>query len=96
MIHNDPGKPGNEIKEDVNCNAIEVWESYNRATGRIPELSGKSTPGHFVTICGKGRHPLEEFSGDLDVDNDKDYAVLLAGPNGDFFADRLLGNNIIF
>ena len=35
MIHNDPGKPGNEIKEDVNCNAIEVWESYNRATGRI-------------------------------------------------------------
>ena len=54
QIHNDEGLPGNEIIEDLNCNAIAIWESYNKATERIPELSGKSSPGHFVTICGKG------------------------------------------
>ena len=73
---------------------MRVWQSYNSATSRIPELAGKSTPGHFVTICGEGgTSPLEEYQGDLDVNNEKDYSVLIAGPNDDFFADRLLGRN---
>ena len=75
---------------------MSVWQSYNSATSRIPELAGKSTPGHFVTICGEdGTSPLEEYQGDLDVNNEKDYSVLIAGPNDDFFADRLLGRNLM-
>ena len=84
---------GNEIEQDKGCNAMSVWQSYNSATSRIPELAGKSTPGHFVTICGEGgTPPLEEYQGDLDVNNEKDYSVLIAG-HDDFFADRLLGRN---
>ena len=86
---------GKEIEQDVGCNAMSVWQSYNAATDRIPELSGKATPGHFVTICGQGgTPPLEEFKGNVDINNDRDYSVLLAGPNDDFFADRLLGKKL--
>ena len=76
---------------------MRIWQSYNAATDRIPELSGKSTPGHFITICRQGgTPPLEEFKGNLDINNERDYSVLLAGPNDDFFADRLLGKKIVF
>ena len=76
----------------MGCNAMRVWQSYNEATDRISELAGKSTPGHFVTICGQGgTPPLEEFQGNLDSNNERDYSVLIAGPNDDFFSDRLLG-----
>ena len=76
---------------------MKIWQYYNAATDRIPELSGKSTPGHFITICGQGgTPPSEEFKGNLDINNERDYSVLLAGPNDDFFADRLLGKKLVF
>ena len=56
---------------------MKIWQYYNAATDRIPELSGKSTPGHFITICGQSdTPPLEEFKGNLDVNNERDYSVL--------------------
>ena len=30
---------GKEIEQDVGCNAMSVWQTYNAATDRIPELS---------------------------------------------------------